>query len=58
MTAYAVKASSVTLFQAVDEMMSAHQGRTLAGELVLQEKSAGRYLSTAIYARWAAKFKA
>jgi 23S rRNA (cytosine1962-C5)-methyltransferase len=58
MTAYAVKASSVTLYQAVDEMMSGHQGRTMAGELVLREKSAGRYLPTAIYARWSAKFKA
>lgn len=58
MTAYAVKASSVTLFQAMDEMMAAHTGRVMAGELVLQEKSAGRYLPTAIYARWAAKFKA
>ena len=58
MTAYAVKASSVTLFQAMDEMMAAHTGRVMAGELVLQEKSAGRYLPTAIYARWSAKFKA
>ena len=57
MTAYAVKASSVTLHQAMDEMMSPHRGRVMAGELVLQEKSAGRYLSTAIYARWDAKYK-
>lgn len=52
MTAYAVKASAVTLHQAVDEMMSAHFGRVTAGELALKEKSAGRYLPTAIYARW------
>lgn len=57
MTAYAVKASSVTLHQAVAEMMSAHQGRVTSGELVLREKSAGRFLSTAIYARWSTKFK-
>jgi len=57
MTAYAVKASPVTLYQAMDEMMTAHKGRVMAGELVLEEKSAGRYLSTAIFARWDAKYK-
>lgn len=57
MTAYAVKASPVTLYQAVDEVFSKHIGRTEAGELVLQEKSAGRYLSTAIYGRWAARMR-
>jgi 23S rRNA (cytosine1962-C5)-methyltransferase len=56
-TAYAVKASPVTLYQAMDEMMAAHKGRVMAGELVLEEKSAGRYLSTAIFARWDAKYK-
>ena len=54
MTAYAVKASAVTLHQAVEEMMSEHGGVVSAGELVLKEKSAERYLATAIYARWQA----
>jgi 23S rRNA (cytosine1962-C5)-methyltransferase len=53
LTAYAVKASSVTLLQAVDEMMYGLNGITTAGEIGLREQSAGRFLSTAIFARWA-----
>ena len=52
LTAYAVKASSVTLYYAVQEMMSAFDGVTAAGEIGLTEQSAGRFLSTAVYARW------
>ena len=52
LTAYAVKASSVTMYYAVREMMAAFDGVTTAGEIGLIEQSAGRYLSTAIYARW------
>ncbi|MDR3574003.1 MAG: class I SAM-dependent methyltransferase [Anaerolineaceae bacterium] len=52
LTAYAVKASALTLFYAVEEMMQGKGGSTTAGEVVLQEKSAGRLLSMAIYARW------
>ncbi len=55
LTAYAVKASALTLHQAVTEMMAGRgAGQVTAGELVLQDKSAGRLVSTAIYARWAA----
>lgn len=52
LTAYAVKASSITLLQAVSEVMKNNHGLTTAGEIGLQEKSAGRFLSTAIFARW------
>ncbi len=52
LTAYAVKASAATLYNAVQEMMSDFHGTTTAGELGLLEQSANRYLSTAIYARW------
>jgi len=52
LTAYAVKASAVTLFQALDELMRDYKGSTTAGEIGLLEKSAGRFLSTAIFARW------
>jgi 23S rRNA (cytosine1962-C5)-methyltransferase len=52
LTAYAVKASSLTLYYAVQEMMQGFKGTTSAGELTLVEKSAGRLLSTAVYARW------
>jgi 23S rRNA (cytosine1962-C5)-methyltransferase len=54
LTAYAVKASSITLQNAMQELMSEYAGTTTAGELTLVEKSAGRRLSTAIYARWQA----
>jgi 23S rRNA (cytosine1962-C5)-methyltransferase len=52
LTAYAVKASAVTLYNAVDEMMQTWKGKTEAGEVVLVDQSGGRSLSTAIFARW------
>lgn len=52
LTAYAVKASAVTLHYAVEEMMRAWHGKVEAGEVLLEEKSAGRLLSMAIFARW------
>jgi 23S rRNA (cytosine1962-C5)-methyltransferase len=52
LTAYAVKASALTLHYAVNEVMQSFHGTTEAGEVVLQEKSAGRQLSIAIFARW------
>ncbi len=52
LTAYAVKASAATMYYAIREMTSAFSGVTTAGEIGLQEQSAGRYLSTAIFARW------
>lgn len=55
LTAYAVKASAVTMYYAVREMMSSFNGTTCAGEIGLPEVSRGRYLSTAIYARWLAE---
>jgi 23S rRNA (cytosine1962-C5)-methyltransferase len=51
-TAYAIKASSLTLLEVVKEMMHGLSGNTIVGELLLQEKHAGRYLSKAIYALW------
>lgn len=55
LTAYAVKASSLTLYQAMREMMAAYGGTVTAGEVALIEKSAGRLLSLAIFARWNAE---
>ena len=42
LTAYAVKASALTLHYALEEMMAGCHGQTDAGEIVLEEKSAGR----------------
>jgi 23S rRNA (cytosine1962-C5)-methyltransferase len=52
LTAYAVKASSVTMYYAVQEMMRDFSGTTTVGEIGLLEQSSGRFLSTAIFARW------
>ncbi len=52
LTAYAVKASSITLYYAMEEIMRSFEGKTTAGELGLIEKSRGRFLSMAIFARW------
>jgi 23S rRNA (cytosine1962-C5)-methyltransferase len=52
LTAYAVKASALTLFYAISEVKHGFDGQTEAGEVVLEEKSAGRMLSMAIFARW------
>lgn len=55
LTAYAVKASAATLYYAMEEVMHGQGGETTCGEIGLTEKSAGRFLSTAIYARWSKK---
>lgn len=52
LTAYAVKASSITLFYAMEEMMSRFSGTTTVGELGLREKTGRRFLSMAVFARW------
>jgi 23S rRNA (cytosine1962-C5)-methyltransferase len=54
LTAYAIQASALTLYYALEGMMSGLGGAITAGELVTIEKSAGRILSNAIYARWQA----
>jgi 23S rRNA (cytosine1962-C5)-methyltransferase len=53
LTMYAIRASGVHLQQSLDELMRPYHGATEAGELVTREKSAGRLLSQAVYARWA-----
>lgn len=55
LTAYAVKASAATLFNAVDELMAGFTGNTEAGEVVIQESGAKRQLSMAVFARWSEK---
>jgi 23S rRNA (cytosine1962-C5)-methyltransferase len=56
-TAYAIRASSLTLYYAVQEMMKNYQGELTAGELALEEQSAGRLISMAIYTRWTSNCK-
>jgi len=54
MTAYAVKSSALTLHGALNAQMSEKGGDLEVGELVMVEKSGGRLISNAIYARWSA----
>lgn len=54
LTAYAVKASALTLHAALSDLTAGLGGKVQAGEIALVEQSAGRLLSTAIYARWSA----
>ena len=53
-TAYAIRASSLSLYYSIQEMMSNFHGILTTGELVIVEKSAGRILSMAIFTRWVA----
>jgi 23S rRNA (cytosine1962-C5)-methyltransferase len=52
LTVYAVRASALHLAQSLGELMHPFDGKTEAGELVTRDKSAGRLLSQAVYARW------
>ncbi len=51
-TVYAVKASAIHVGQVLQEIMAKFKGRVESGELATREKSAGRLLSQAVYARW------
>lgn len=53
-TAYAVKASPITLKQAVAEIVPS-RGEIEAGEIALQETGSDRLLPTAIFARWSSQ---
>jgi len=54
LTAYAVQASAISLYYAVQELLSFRHGALSCGELTLAEQSAGRLLPMAIYVRWRA----
>ncbi len=53
-TAYAIRASALSLHFSIQELMDGYGGSLSSGELVLLEKSAGRILSMAITTRWSA----
>jgi 23S rRNA (cytosine1962-C5)-methyltransferase len=52
LTVYAVKLPAVHAYTALGEMMKGFGGNLECGELVTEEKSIGRLLSQAVYARW------
>ena len=51
-TAYAVKTSAFHIGQALQTVTGNFKGMMEAGELVIRERSVGRLLSQAVYARW------
>jgi 23S rRNA (cytosine1962-C5)-methyltransferase len=54
LTAYAIRASALSLHYAMQEMTTGLEGTLTSGELTLMEKSAGRLLGTSIFSRWQA----
>jgi len=52
MTAYAVKASAMTLYELCNEMLTQFDGKVTVGELVLRSTAGGQLLSRAIFASW------
>jgi 23S rRNA (cytosine1962-C5)-methyltransferase len=55
LTAYAIRASALCTYYALEEMVAGLNGSLETGELALNETSAGHILPAAIYARWCAK---
>jgi 23S rRNA (cytosine1962-C5)-methyltransferase len=51
-TAYAIRASALSLHYAMEELMRNRSGTISTGELALRERSAQRFLSMAIFSRW------
>jgi 23S rRNA (cytosine1962-C5)-methyltransferase len=51
-TVYAVKASALHIYYALEETLRGFGGRLDCGELVTAELAGGRQLSSAVYARW------
>ncbi len=52
LTAYAIRTSALSLQHCLAEMVRGMGGALEAGEMVINEQSEGRLLSTAIFARW------
>lgn len=52
LTIYAVRAPAIHLSYSVQDMLRDHAGAVECGELVTREKSAGRLISNAVFARW------
>ena len=52
LTAYAIRASALSLDGLVRETLRAHGGTQTAGELALAEEHGGRLIGTSLYVRW------
>ena len=56
-TAYTIRASSLSLYNILNEKIVKFQGSTECGELIIGESNSDRFLSTSIFARWSAPFQ-
>ena len=54
LTAYSIRASFYAIHELMRDTFTGLGGRVDSGELILREKSAGRALSTSLFARWVA----
>ncbi len=52
LTAYAIQASALSLYYAIQDILALKGGELSCGELTLPEHSAGRLLPMAIFTRW------
>ena len=52
LTTYSSRLSSLSLYNAVKGLFEGNNGKVSAGEIITLEKSGGRSLSNAIFARW------
>jgi 23S rRNA (cytosine1962-C5)-methyltransferase len=55
LTAYAIRASALSLDGLVAEALGGRAGERQVGELALQEESGGRLVGTSMFVRWASK---
>ena len=55
LTAYAIQASALITYQAMQEMVVDHKGRITCGELATVEESGGHLLSHALFVRWTSR---
>ena len=51
-TAYAIRASALSLYYLMTETMRDFNGKTGCGELAIKETNTDRFISTAIFTRW------
>ena len=54
LTAYAMRLSSLSLGNVMQDMLGARGGKIDSGELLIKQENGERYLSTSLYARWTA----
>jgi 23S rRNA (cytosine1962-C5)-methyltransferase len=54
LTAYAIRASSLSIGQLLAEVLAGRPGRLESGELAIREEGGGRALATSLFSRWCA----